>query len=77
MPRMIILDAADKVACPKCSHAFSLSEGISRQIIDRYADDFERSLAERGKQLEVELAAEANRRAEHEALLLADLSAAI
>jgi hypothetical protein len=65
--KKIIVDAAEPVACPKCSHAFPLSEGISRQTIEGYAEDFERTFAERGKQLEAELAAEAKRRAERDA----------
>jgi len=66
MARTIIVEAEEQVACPKCSHHFPLSEGISRQTIERYADEFERSFAERRKRLEQELAAEARRRAEAE-----------
>lgn len=72
MTRQIILDAAEKVACPKCSHAFQLSEGISRQTIDRYAEEFERSFAERRRQLEADLAAEAKRTAERATALQVD-----
>jgi hypothetical protein len=67
MTRPIILDAAEPIACPKCAHAFPLSEGISRQTIERYAEEFERSFAERRQALEAELAAEAKRRAERAA----------
>jgi hypothetical protein len=67
MPRMIIVEATEEVACPKCSHAFALSEGISRQAIERHAEDFEASFAQRAKELEAGLAAEARRRAEREA----------
>src|SRR5690242_8494866 len=67
MPRMIIVEATEEVACPKCSHAFALSEGISRQAIERHAEDFDRSLAQRTKELEAGLAAEAKRRADREA----------
>jgi hypothetical protein len=67
MPRTIIVDAAEEVACPKCAHVFALSDGISRQAIERHAEDFDRSLAERAKALEAGLAAEAKRRAEREA----------
>lgn len=67
MTRNIILDAAEPIACPKCAHAFPLSEGISRQTIERYAEDFERSFAERRRALETELAADAKRRAERAA----------
>ena len=67
MPRMIIVDAAEEIACPKCAYAFALSDGISRQAIERHAEAFDRSLADRTKALEAELAAEAKRRAEREA----------
>ncbi|OGA65486.1 MAG: hypothetical protein A3G81_12530 [Betaproteobacteria bacterium RIFCSPLOWO2_12_FULL_65_14] len=67
MTRTIMVDATEQVVCPKCSHAFALSEGISRQTIERYAGEFEQALAARRKQLEAELAAEAKRRAEREA----------
>ncbi|TAK52524.1 MAG: DUF2130 domain-containing protein [Betaproteobacteria bacterium] len=67
MTRPIILDAAEPIACPKCAHTFPLTEGISRQTIERYAEDFERSFAERRQALEAELAAEAKRRAERAA----------
>ena len=66
MTRTIIVDAEEQVACPKCSHHFPLSEGISRQAIERHAEQFERGLAERRRKLEAELAAEAKRRAEAE-----------
>src|SRR5687768_4177347 len=59
MARSIIIDGAERVACPKCSHPFPLTEGISRQTIERYAEDFERGLSERRRKLEAELAAEA------------------
>ncbi|TAK84808.1 MAG: DUF2130 domain-containing protein [Betaproteobacteria bacterium] len=66
MTRTIMVDAAEEVVCPKCSHAFPLSEGISRHTIERYADQFEQALAARRKALEAELAAEAKHRAERE-----------
>ena len=59
MSRPIIIDASENVACPKCSHRYPLSEGISRQAIERHAADLERSLAEARKKLEAQLAAEA------------------
>src|SRR5919109_1726919 len=59
MARSIIVDAEEKVACPKCSHKFPLSEGISRQAIERQAAELERALAETRKKLEAQLAAEA------------------
>jgi hypothetical protein len=67
MTHPIILDAAEPIACPKCAHAFALQEGISAQTIERYAEDFDRSFAERSKALEAQLTAAAKRRAEREA----------
>jgi hypothetical protein len=66
MARSIIIDGAEEVACPKCAHGFPLTEGISRQTIERYAEDFERAFAERREALEKQLDAEARRRAERE-----------
>jgi hypothetical protein len=59
MARTIIVDAEAKVACPKCNHRFPLSEGISRQAIERHAAELERALAEGRKKLEAQLTAEA------------------
>jgi len=59
MARPIIIQAGEQVACPKCSHRFQLSEGISRQAIERHAGELERSLAEHKKKLEAQLAADA------------------
>src|ERR671914_1203211 len=66
MARTIIIDAAEAVACPKCNHPFPLTEGISKQTIERYAEDFERAFAERRRSLEEQLGLEARRRAERE-----------
>ena len=59
MARTIIVAADEQVACPKCDRRFPLSEGISRQAIERHAGELERSLAEHKKKLEAQLAAEA------------------
>ena len=59
MARTILVDPAERIACPKCNHGFPLSEGLSRQTIERYAEDFEKSLAQRRKALEASIAAEA------------------
>ena len=76
MARSIILDGAQQVACPKCSHEFPLTEGISRQAIERYAEDFERALDERKRKLEERLAAEAKARFDLEAKALQQALAA-
>jgi len=59
MPRTIMVQADEQVACPKCNQRFPLSEGFSRQAIERHAGEFERALAEGRKKLEARLAAEA------------------
>jgi hypothetical protein len=59
MARTIVVEAREVVACPKCNHRFPLSEGISRQAIERHAAELERALAEGRKKLEAQLAAEA------------------
>src|SRR5438477_167427 len=52
MARTIIVEAEEKVACPKCSHRFALSEGISRQAIERHAGEFDRAVADLKRKLE-------------------------
>src|SRR5712664_2660606 len=59
MARTIIIQAEEQVVCPECNHRFQLTEGISRQAIERHAGELERSLAEHKKKLEAEVAAEA------------------
>jgi hypothetical protein len=54
-----MMQDSEKIACPKCNHGFALSEGISRQTIDRYAEEFEKTLDARRRALETKLAAEA------------------
>jgi hypothetical protein len=70
MARSILIDGAEQVACPRCAHPFPLTEGISRHTIERHAEDFERTLAERGKRLEERLAAEARAQFELQAKAL-------
>jgi len=59
MARTIIIQAEEQVVCPECNHRFQLTEGISRQAIERHASELERSLAEHKKKLEAQVAAEA------------------
>ena len=66
MPRPIIVDADEQVACPKCNRRFALSEGISRHAIERHAEAFSLSLDKQRRTLEAELTAAAKRRAEAE-----------
>jgi hypothetical protein len=57
--RRIIIAAEEPIGCPKCGHGFPLSEGISRQAIERHAEEHERALGTEKKRLEAALAAEA------------------
>ena len=41
MARSIIIDGAERLACPKCNQGFPLAEGVSRQR----AQEFEHLLA--------------------------------
>lgn len=66
MKRQIILQANVQVACPKCNAEFVLEEGISRQTIEQYGEEFERTIAARGKALEAEISAKARRQVENE-----------
>jgi hypothetical protein len=40
----MIVAADDAIGCLKCGHGFPLSEGISRQAIERHAEDYEHAL---------------------------------
>src|SRR5437660_2456602 len=59
MSRTIIVEAQEQIACPKCSHRFPLTEGLSRQAIERHAGEYERAVAAGRKALEARIAAEA------------------
>ncbi|HEX2650304.1 MAG TPA: DUF2130 domain-containing protein, partial [Burkholderiales bacterium] len=76
MTRQIILDAEEKIACPKCKAHFALSEGLSGQAIERHARAYEDALAERKKSLEAQLAAQARAQFETEKKSLSEALAA-
>lgn len=59
----IILNADEHIVCPKCAHEFILGEGITRQTIDRHAEEFESLLQSRRAELEAHLTQEAQRKA--------------
>lgn len=63
MQDKIILLADEKIVCPKCSHDFTLGEGITRQTIDRHAEEFEAVLKQRRDELELHLTQDAQRKA--------------
>lgn len=66
MDEKIILDADEHIVCPKCAHEFSLGDVITRQTIDRHAEELEALLRERRDQLEQHLTQEAQRKAMHQ-----------
>jgi hypothetical protein len=76
MARTIIVQAEEQVACPKCSQRFRLTEGLSRQAIERHAGEYERAVAAGRKDLEARLAAEAKAQYEVHAKALAEALAA-
>ena len=47
----------------KCAHHFPLDQGITRQTIERYESEFEQAFAAQRKELEVDMAQEAERKA--------------
>ena len=63
MNKKVILSAHEAVVCPSCSHQFALDQGIARQTIERYEQEFSDALANEKKELEESLAKEAERRA--------------
>ncbi len=63
MQDKIILDANERIVCPKCSHEFTLGDGITRQTIDRHTEEFEALLKARREELEEHLVQEAQRKA--------------
>ena len=63
MDNKIVLLADEPIVCPKCAHEFPLQEGITRQAIDRHADEFEALLRARRVELEASITAEAQRKA--------------
>ncbi|MGE5097665.1 MAG: DUF2130 domain-containing protein [Betaproteobacteria bacterium] len=74
MPAHIIIGRDERIACTRCAHSFAISEGLSRQTIDRYAQDFEQALARRARDQEKQLMAEAKQqvdKARQEATALA------
>jgi hypothetical protein len=62
MPQKIILSSEELIICPKCQYKFALGDGITRQTIERYEQDFETVLKERSAELRQELEKEAERK---------------
>ena len=64
MDKRIILNSDEVVTCPDCDHAFALYEGITRQTIERYEQEFDAALGEERKVLQASLEKDARRQAE-------------
>jgi hypothetical protein len=45
MSRRLILNADEIITCPDCGHEFQLRDGITRQTIERYADEHDAAMA--------------------------------
>jgi hypothetical protein len=55
MARSIIIDGAQRIACPKCNQGFPLAEGVSLHILARCVEQLEaarREAADLRRQLE-------------------------
>lgn len=63
MIKKIIIASDEEIVCPKCDHHFPLSEGITRQTIERYESEFDEVFAAQKKELEATLEKEAERKA--------------
>ena len=63
MIKKIIISSTESIVCPKCDHHFPLDQGITRQTIEHYEEDFDKAITEQKKLLEVQLAKEADRKA--------------
>jgi hypothetical protein len=48
----ILIDAAERLACPKCNQGFPLSDAMSRQALARRAEDLEGTVTRLRAQLE-------------------------
>nr|SPS04577.1 conserved protein of unknown function [Candidatus Nitrotoga fabula] len=62
MSHKIILSSEEQIVCPECQHKFELGEGITRQTIEKYEEDFESAMKERAEELRKEAEKEAERK---------------
>jgi hypothetical protein len=63
MNKKIIIAADETVVCPQCSHRFTLDQGITRQTIEGYENEFEQVFADQKKELEETVTKDAERKA--------------
>jgi hypothetical protein len=64
MPQKIILSSDEMIICPNCQHRFEIAQGITRQTIEGYEQDFDAAIKERTAELRKELEREAERKLE-------------
>lgn len=62
MSHKIILSSEEQIICPQCQHKFELGEGITRQTIEKYEQDFESAMKDRTAELRKEAEQEAERK---------------
>lgn len=58
----IIVSAEEQVCCPKCSHCFPLKEGITRQTLERYENEYDAEFKRREEELTEEIQEDLERR---------------
>ncbi|NOU44093.1 MAG: DUF2130 domain-containing protein [Methyloglobulus sp.] len=56
------MSSEEQIVCPDCQHKFELGEGITRQTIEKYEQDFESAMKERTTELRKEAEQEAERK---------------
>ena len=62
MSHKIIISSEEQIVCPECQHKFELGQGITRQTIEKYEQDFESAMKERTTELRKEAEQEAERK---------------
>ena len=63
MNNKIIINPLEPITCPDCGHDFPLSEGITRQMIERYEGEYSEMLTEERGKLQAHLAQDIEKKA--------------
>jgi len=63
MSTKIIINSDETIVCPQCSDKFLLHQGITRQTIEKYENEFKKELEKRGQEREEEIAKDAEKKA--------------
>ena len=64
MAQKIILSSDEPIVCPQCQNRFEIGQGITRQTIERYEQDFTSALEERSVELRKDIEKETERKLE-------------